>query len=160
MAYDYNTGLPISTTDANGQITTMQYVDPLLRPTKVTAPNGHQTISEYGAGTSAETRFVKSRSQIDASTWNESFSYFDGLGRPVRSQSVDDDGDVFVLSCYDNMGRVSKVTNPFRGYSNQTCATTTGLEWTTNTYDTAGRPFTVTTPDGAVVVAKLRMLAT
>ena len=57
----------------------MEYNDSLLRPTKVTAQNGHQTITEYGAGTSDTTRWVKSRSQIDASTWKEGYSYFDGL---------------------------------------------------------------------------------
>ncbi|MBK9529328.1 MAG: RHS repeat-associated core domain-containing protein [Acidobacteria bacterium] len=149
--YDYNTGLPTSSTDINGQTSYMEYNDALLRSTKVTAPNGHQTITEYGAGTSASTRWVKSRSQIDASSWKEGYSYFDGLGRAVRSQSIDDDGDVFSLTCYDTMGRVSKATNPFRGYTNQDCSTTTGLDWTTNTFDTAGRPWKVTTPDGAVV---------
>ncbi|MDQ3219875.1 MAG: hypothetical protein M3Q26_03880, partial [Acidobacteriota bacterium] len=65
-AFDYNTGLPTSTTDINGQTTQMSYadpvtgvVDPLWRIRKVTAPNGHQTITEYGAGTSASTRWVK-----------------------------------------------------------------------------------------------------
>ncbi|MCA1608338.1 MAG: hypothetical protein LC730_02625, partial [Acidobacteria bacterium] len=95
---------------------------------KVTAPNGHQTITEYGAGTSAATRFVKVRSQIDETKWKEGYSWYDGLGRTARTQSVDDDGDAFVLTCYDTMGRVSKATNPFRGYTNQTCTTTTGLE--------------------------------
>ncbi|MGB7070433.1 MAG: hypothetical protein WBD22_13145 [Pyrinomonadaceae bacterium] len=124
--------------------------DPLLRPTKVTAPNGHQTITEYGSGTSESTRWVKMRSQIDAGSWTESLTWYDGLGRMVRTQVADDDGDVFALTCYDNMGRVSKATNPFRGYSGQTCSTTTVLEWTTHTFDTAGRPWKITTPDGAV----------
>src|SRR5690606_25479083 len=51
--YDYNTGLPLSSADINDQTTVIDYEDPLLRPTKVTAPNGHQTVTEYGAGTSA-----------------------------------------------------------------------------------------------------------
>ncbi|MGB7068652.1 MAG: hypothetical protein WBD22_04100 [Pyrinomonadaceae bacterium] len=40
--------------------------------------------------------------------------------------------------------------DPFGGYSGQTCSTRTGLEWTTHTFDTAGRPWKITTPDGAV----------
>jgi YD repeat-containing protein len=153
--YDFNTGLTKWVKDPNGQSsglkTEMEYNDSLLRPTKVTAPNGHQTVTEYGAGTSASTRWVKVRSQIDADRWREGRTYFDGLGRPVRTQSIDDDGDVFALSCYDTMGRVSKATNPFRNYSTQDCTTTTGLDWTTNTFDTVGRPRKVTTPDNAVV---------
>ncbi|MEQ1607088.1 MAG: RHS repeat-associated core domain-containing protein [Pyrinomonadaceae bacterium] len=155
-AYDFPTGLPTSTVDANNQTTTISYVDPvtlvpdpLMRVRKVTAPNGHQTITEYGAGTSESTRFVKSRSQIDASTWKEGYAFFDGLGRAVKSQSVDPQGDVYSLTCYDNMGRPSQASNPFRNIPNPTCSSS--LEWTTNTYDAAGRLWKVTTPDSAVV---------
>ncbi|MFN0139497.1 MAG: hypothetical protein ACKVQW_05355, partial [Pyrinomonadaceae bacterium] len=158
--YDFNTGLPTSATDVNGQTSTMEYNDPLLRPTKVIAPNGQQTITEYGTGTTASTRFVKVRSQIDETNWKESYTWYDGLGRTIRTQSVDDDGDVFALTCYDNMGRVSKVTNPFRGYTSQDCSTTTGLEWTSNTFDTAGRPWKVTTPDSAVVETQYLLATT
>ena len=58
MKYDFGTGLPVSSVDINGHTTTIAYNDPLNRPTLVMAPNGHQTITEYGAGTTAETRFV------------------------------------------------------------------------------------------------------
>ncbi|MBK7510694.1 MAG: RHS repeat-associated core domain-containing protein [Chloracidobacterium sp.] len=150
--YDYNTGRPLTSTDANGQTSTMEYADSLLRPTKVTAPNGQQTISEYGAGTNASTRWVRVRTQIDETRWKEAVSWFDALGRGIRSQNIDpESGDLFSLTCYDNMGRVAKATNPFRGYTTQDCTTTSGLEWTTNTYDAAGRPWKATTPDGAFV---------
>ena len=75
-------------------------------------------------------------------------------GQNVKTQSVDDDGDVFVLTCYDNMGRVAKTSNPFRNWSSQDCSTQNGTNdifWTTNTFDTAGRPWKVTTPDTAHV---------
>ncbi len=148
--YDYNTGLPLSSTDINGQTTMMEYDDPLLRPKKVTAPNGHQTITEYGAGTSASTRWVKARSQIDGTNWKEAISWFDGLGRGVLSQSVvADDDDIFVVTCYDDMGRVLKTSNPVRSSTALTCASS--LQWTTPGYDDFGRNDSVTTPDGAVV---------
>lgn len=150
--YDYNTGLPISTTDANGQTTQMEYNDPLLRPTKTIAPNGHQTIIEYGAGVSETTRFVKTKTQIDAGVWKEGYSWYDGLGRNYKTQSVDNTGggDIFALTCYDQYGRVEKTSNPFRNVSNAGCSSS-GLEWTANTYDVAGRVWKVTTPDGAFV---------
>ncbi|MFN0141014.1 MAG: RHS repeat domain-containing protein [Pyrinomonadaceae bacterium] len=150
--YDFNTGLPTSVTDANGQTTTMEYNDPLLRPTKVIAPNGHQTITEYGAGTTASTRFVKVRSQIDETNWKEGYSWYDGLGRTIKSQSVDTAGDVFVETEYDNMGRAKKATNPYR-------ANETKL-WTENTFDSAGRPWKVTTPDNAVVETQYSLATT
>ena len=163
-SYDYNTGLPLTVTDPNNAVTKLDYEDPMLRPTKVTTAYGtslaHQTITEYGAGTSAATRWVKTRSQIDAEKWKEAYVWYDGLGRTIRTQSVDDDGDVYVLSCYDNMGRVLKATNPFRGYTTQDCSTTSGLEWTTNSYDPAGRPWKITTPDGAIVETTYGLAAT
>jgi RHS repeat-associated protein len=155
--YDYNTGLALSTTDANGLVTKMEYNDSLLRPTKVkpTLNNvtvGAETITEYGAGTSDSTRFVKVKTQIDETNWKEGYTWYDGLGRNARTQSVNSaDGDVFTLTCYDTMGRVKKVTNPFKNYTNQTCSTTTGLEWTTTDYDDFGRAWKMKTPDNAEV---------
>ena len=141
--YDFDTGLPTSATDANGQTTSMEYDDPLLRPTKVTAPNGQQTVTEYGAGTSAATRYVKVSTQIDATDWKVGYSWYDGLGRTIKSQSVDSAGDVFVDTEYDAMGRVKRTTNPYR--------TGDTIYWTTPAYDDLGRTITVTTPDNAVV---------
>jgi YD repeat-containing protein len=70
MVYDPTTGLSLTTTDANGQITTMEY-DAYLRPIKSIAPNGQQTITEYGLGTSESTRFTKVKTQIDGTNWKE-----------------------------------------------------------------------------------------
>ena len=156
VVYDFNTGLPTSSIDANGLETRMEYVDPLLRPTKVSnyynnQPVGAITETSYGAGTSAATRWVKVRSQIDAEKWKEGYSWFDGLGRAIKSQSVDTAGDVFVESQYDTVGRPWKTSNPYR--LNETPV------WTTNTYDTAGRPWKITTPDGAVVTTTYEVAA-
>lgn len=161
--YDFNTGLPTSTTDANNLETRMEYIDPLLRPTKVSAYSGNQpvgaaTITEYGAGTSALTRFIKVKTQIDEVRWKEGYTFYDGLGKTVKSQSVDANGDVFALTCYDQYGRVEKVSNPFRNVSNPTCSSS--LEWTTTTYDAAGRAWKVTTPDNAVVETNYSLAAT
>lgn len=141
--YDANTGLPLSVTDADGHTATMEYNDALLRPTRVTAPNGQQAITEYGAGTSASTRYVKSRTQIDSQNWKESYSWYDGLGRTVKSQSVDSGGDVFAETQYDNMGRAKKATNPYR--------TGETIYWTESFYDDLSRVVKVKTPDLAEV---------
>jgi RHS repeat-associated protein len=148
VVYDFNTGLATSATDANGQTSYMEYDDDLLRPTKVTAPNGQQTTTDYGTpdvnGVYQSTqRFVHTKAQIDATNWKEAYAWADGLGRAVKSQSVDTAGDVFVDTEYDNMGRVKRTTNPYR--SGDT------IYWTANTYDDLGRVTAVTTPDNAVV---------
>lgn len=152
--YDYGSGLALTATDANSQTTTMEYDDPLLRPTKVTAPNGAESVIEYGAGTSPSTRWVKVKSQIDATNWKEGYTWFDGLGRNIRSQSIDtESGDVFTMTCYDALSRVLKISNPFQSYSSQSCSTTSGMEWRSNTFDITGRLWKITTPDSAVVEA-------
>lgn len=121
----------------------------MRRPTKVTAPNGQQTITEYGAGTDASSRYVKVKSQINATDWKQGYTWYDGIGRTVFTQKVDTNGDVFVYTEYDSAGRISKVSNPYRNISNPSCLT--NLECTTNTYDSASRPWKVTTPDNAFV---------
>jgi RHS repeat-associated protein len=147
ISYDLNTGLPRYTIDPNNQTTEIQYNDSLLRPTKAIAPNGQQTVTQYGAATSSATRFVKNKTQIDAEKWNEVYVFFDGLGRTIKTQSVDSNGDVFVITNYDRMGRVKEVSNPFRNISSPGCAT--NLECTATVYDDFGRVWKVTTPDGS-----------
>jgi YD repeat-containing protein len=141
--YDFNTGLPVSVTDANNQTSQFEYNDALLRLTKVTAANGQETITEYGTGTTDSTRFVKVRTQIETDKWKENYTWFDGLGRTVKTQSIDSAGDVFVETEYDNMGRVKKVSNPYR--ANET------IYKTENFYDDLGRIIKVKSPDNAEV---------
>src|SRR5690606_34260933 len=62
---------------------------------------------------------------------------------------LNDQDDVFVATCYDEMGRVAKTSNPVRAASAPTCSSS--LEWTTPAYDDLGRTVSVTTPDSAVV---------
>lgn len=143
-SYDFNTGLPISSTDANGQTTTMEYNDPLLRPTKVIASNGHQTIIEYGAGIDALTRWIKVKSQIDEVKWKEDYTWLDGFSRTVKTESVDPNGDVFVEKEFDNMGRLKKTTNPYKVGET--------LNWTENFYDDLGRVIKIKAPDSAEVL--------
>ena len=155
MTYDFNTGLPLTTVDVNAQTTQMSYADPvtgftdpLLRIRKVTAPNGHQTITEYGAPDSSgilplNQRYVKVKTQIDGTNWKQGYTWFDGHGRTVKTQSVDSSGDVFTETEYDSMGRAWRSTNPYR--------TGETVQWTSTTFDTFGRVWKVTTPDTAFV---------
>jgi hypothetical protein len=64
---------------------------------------------------------------------------YDGLGRNIKSQSVDSSGDVFVESQFDAFGRPWKTSNPYR--VNETPV------WTTNVYDEASRIKEIITPD-------------
>ncbi|NOT49283.1 MAG: hypothetical protein HOP17_16270, partial [Acidobacteria bacterium] len=136
--YDFSTGLPLTVKDDFGQITRTQY-DSGLRPWRVfgenfTAPES-QTIYGVPDATTGQLppdqRFVKVRKQIDASNWDEATSWFDGLGRTVKTQARDSQGDVFVETKYDSMGRVERVTNPYRNGDT--------VYWSKTRYDAAGR---------------------
>lgn len=126
----------------------MQYEDPLLRQTKIISAIGGETVTEYGTGTTASDRWIKTRSQVDGTKWKEAYEWYDGLGRTILTQSVDaTDNDSFTATCYDQMGRVRKISNPVRSSSNPGCSST--LEWTEMTHDDLGRILTVKTPDNA-----------
>ena len=148
--YNAVTGLLLSTTDINGQTTYLEYNDALLRPTKVTAPNGQQTITIYGTGTSSATRKVTVQTQINTYEWTEVTSYYDALGRTYlidKKDASDLEGDSYTFTCYDTMGRVSKSSSPFRGYSSQDyCNSSNTLQWTVPEYDDLSRTKKITLP--------------
>ena len=138
--YDPTTGLVLTTTDANSQVTHFEYADPLLRLTKVIAPNGHESITQYGPDPSnPNDRWVKAKNQIDATHWNEAYSWYDGAGRVYATQKIDSQGDVFRETEYDEMGRVKRSTNPYRAGETK--------RWTTPTYDDLSRTTKITMPD-------------
>lgn len=118
--YDLATGLPLSVTNDFGQITKTEY-DVYLRPWRVYPDNyvAPETQTIYGVPDangqlSASQRFVKVRKQIDQTNWEEATTWFDGLGRTIKTQTKDSQGDVFSETKYDGMGRVSMTTNPYR----------------------------------------------
>lgn len=144
--FDYTTGLPLTTTDANGLETRIEYDPVTLRPRFTrTYYQGNQV------GSTAETVYndepnnywVKSRSQIDETKWAESITYFDGLGRAWKTEEVNSNGNIFVEKEFDAEGRVKRVSNPFRSGEAKV--------WTTNIYDEAGRVKEVVLQDGATI---------
>lgn len=144
--FDATTGLPLTTADANGLETRIEYDPVTLRP-----KNTKNVYQNAQVGGMSETIYhdepnnywVKSRSQIDVNKWAESITYFDGLGRAYKSEEVNSKGNIFVEKEFDADGRVYRVTNPFRNGEAKV--------WTTNIYDTASRVIEVILPDGAKV---------
>lgn len=148
--YDFNTGLVTSTTDANGQTSSLEYNDPLLRPTKVIPPSGGaETVMEYTDTPNAIK--VTTKTQIDGTNWAESSVYADGLGRTIKTEKKDDAGNVFTETEYDSMSRVKRVTNPYRTGEN--------ILWTENTYDDLSRVIKIKTPDNAEVNTTFELAA-
>lgn len=146
--YDLNTGLVLTITDANGQTTTMEYDDPLLRPTKVIPPGGKaQVVTEYcdgqGGSPCSGAIYVRTKTQVEASHWSVATKYLDKAGRSVQTEQQDSGGNIRVDTQYDSLGRVWKTSNPYRAGGTPV--------WTVNGYDELGRVTTVTTPDSALV---------
>ena len=140
--YNTVTGLPLTTTDANNQTTTIEYDAATLRPKKVIPPTG-AGISETIYHDETNNYWVKNRTQIDQNNWAESITYFDGLGRAYKAEQADAQGNIFVEKEFDSDGRVLRVTNPYRSGETK--------RWTTNVYDNASRVVEVVLPDGAKV---------
>jgi RHS repeat-associated protein len=153
-SYDLSTGLVTSTSDANGQTTSFQYNDPLNRLKQIDRPDGGRTtytyVDQHQCGA-----YVESRTLIDTSgRETDAYQFFDGLGRPYLTESNDhqDAGNPWlrVDTQYDALGRVSRVSNPYRSPGCGATVNPSG-RWTTTAYDALSRVLTVTTPDGAQV---------
>jgi RHS repeat-associated protein len=155
--YDFTTGKVTSTTDANSQTTSFEYANTtpmgqpnqLQRLTKVNRPDGSWTKYNYGYASGAY--FTNTHVSIDATRYTDSYEFADGLGRPRRSFM--NEGATWIVSDtqYDTMGRVWRVSNPYRSTQRDEGAVNPSDAWTTSVYDALGRVATVTTPDNAVV---------
>ena len=91
-----------------------EYNDPLLRPTRAYGVNFTAPVTETIYGDTPGNLFVKVRKQIDETNWDEATTFIDGLGRSFKTQAKDSQGDVFVETKYDNLGRVAATSNPYR----------------------------------------------
>jgi RHS repeat-associated protein len=158
--FDFNTGLSISATDANGKVTTFEYYDPLNRSTKVNRPDGGWSITNYND--TVGNAYVHSQTLRQATPTQEtmdSYEYFDKLGRGVRSFAKE--GSTYLTSDtqYDSLGRVWRVSNPYRTSLLNDPVNPSG-NWTTNTYDSLNRVVAVTAPDGAQVTTQYPAVTT
>lgn len=155
--FDLVTGLVLSTTDINVQTTHFSYSDdqavpdPLNRLRKVTRPDGGWT--KYSFGETPGNLFTLTETQQDATRTVKAYKYADPMGRPSRS-FASEGGDSYIASdtIYDKLGRVSKVSNPYRttilgGVASLSHTT----DWTVSQYDALSRVDYVTLPDSSIV---------
>jgi RHS repeat-associated protein len=136
-SYDFMTGLVLfvtskgDLTSASDDLTTgIQYNDLLLRPTRTYAVN--YTAPETQTIYNDMTLTVKVRKQIDATNWAEATTFLDSFGRTIKTQAKDSQGDVFIDTEYDLLGRVKRATNPYRQGD-------TNIYWSKPRYDELGR---------------------
>ncbi len=87
------------------------------------------------------------RVQTQVAGGGETLTYFDKLGREVRTATRMFDGDYAIVAReYDASGRVKFVSAPFEAYS----PTASPQHWTTLTYDDLGRVTQTQHPDSSV----------
>jgi RHS repeat-associated protein len=148
VVYDYSTGHIKTSTDAAGQTTTYEYNDVLDRLKKVINPPGGGWNS-FDYGDSVGNLYVKSTIAFDETHNVESYNYFDGLGRSVRSFTPKA-GGVWIISDteFDGAGRRRRVSKPYQASSLNTDVNPDD-NWVTTEYDALGRMTKVRTADGS-----------
>jgi RHS repeat-associated protein len=110
--HDFNTGTPLSTTDADGATTLLDSSPETLRPIRVHSSDGGSTTFDY------DDRFLTvsttTRPALPATDVQVSTVWLDGRGMPIRqAQSAVGGWDVTAVR-YDELGRPSALSNPVR----------------------------------------------
>jgi RHS repeat-associated protein len=142
---DFNTSLQKRVTNPNGLVTEVTSRDAALRPTTVTLPALSGTIAptrtaSYNDSTLTVSKSLNYTDDGTSKTVTDTTTT-DGWGRVIEQRNVYGGQ---VNTEYDQMGRVSRVSNPFT-------AGGTPSYWTSYSYDALGRQTTVTLPDTQTV---------
>jgi RHS repeat-associated protein len=146
QAYDTtNTGLPLTSTDPNSQVTTVNTYDALLRPTKISYPDlGVTQISYPTPGQTSNWRYQNSTNYVDTET------LLDGYGRMSRTAVSNGQGtNPWYLqdSCYDANGNLSFQSYPYQAASLTASKVCSGAG-DQYTYGVLGRMTNMTRGDG------------
>jgi|GEM_PF-1765202 len=142
-SHDCNTGLQLSSTDQNGNVTNYTY-DAMLRPLTITLPAD-------GSGSTPKTTFaypdantVKVQKSITASVSDSVTGVSDGLGRTIHVLHSTPGGTVKSDATYDALGRLSTASNPYFSTNDATYGVVQ------KQYDALGRVTQATEQDGSV----------
>jgi RHS repeat-associated protein len=139
-----NTGLPLTLTDANGQVTQILAYDSMLRPTEVDSPGGGKTTFTY-----SPTQVGKHTYQT-SSVYSDTETQYDGYGRPSRAEVANGQsgsGWYQTDTCYDANGNAAFTSYPYQGTGFGTGKVCSGAG-DTYTYDALGRVTSVVRANG------------
>ena len=142
--YDLSSGLLGSVTDANNVATTYGY-DPAWRLQSVTRPGGdHNLAMSIGYSYPDANTIQKTTSLSSQAGLETDITVYDGLGRVAQAHHVDPEGDTYVDTTYDALGRKGTVSTPYRSKADPSFY---GL--TTYSYDVLNRPTQIQNPDNS-----------
>jgi RHS repeat-associated protein len=144
FSYDTNTGLKISHTDENSQVTTFKY-DEMERLTNVYYPDTGSDAYVYTDSATPNPYFTFTKAITSSSNLVET-GVVDGLGRKRHTEvNSDPAGTDYVDYSYDDRGRLYSVSNPHRSGT----SSTDGTRY--YSYDPLNRVQTVTEQDGSTI---------
>ena len=147
ITYDLSSGLPLTTTDANGLTTTTGYDPASLRVQSVKLPTSATVTYQYDDPGMSTTRTVSDAAGVVASTITTQFNGL-GLTASVMTVATNSNGvsqSNVVSQSYDVLGRLSRRSQPY--LFGQPPAF-----WTVFTYDSLGRVIEAQDPTGSVVL--------
>ncbi|HKR12576.1 MAG TPA: RHS repeat-associated core domain-containing protein [Pyrinomonadaceae bacterium] len=151
--YDVNTGLLLTTTDANGRQSQVTFDPVTLRPLTNAKPTGAHVDYSYDDVnlTSTQTTYLQTH-PTHTTIAEQSVTLLNGRGQ-VRQEKALGEGGVWdiVDTVYDSMGRTAQQSLPYR--SGDT------IRWNTFTYDALGRTTVSQMPDGSTVQSFFNELA-
>ncbi|MEW6328422.1 MAG: toxin TcdB middle/N-terminal domain-containing protein [Thermodesulfobacteriota bacterium] len=143
-------GKPLTETDANGNTTIYEYdlfgrLVRVIRPYDETSTYGTESYEYIDGPIGVQKVITYSTEQSGTANYLWKESYFDGLGRTIKTRAEGPDGKVAVAeTIYDERGLVASTSLPYFE----------GLEtprWTSYTYDPIGRVTEIARPDGTFI---------
>jgi RHS repeat-associated protein len=150
VQYDYYIGKPVNNQDANGVITSGNYLDALDRPTQLTVAVNHTALKQQTTFSYNNlARMITTTS--DQNTFGDnafkSEILYDGLGRTIESRIYEPGGFIRTTQSYDALGRAYRSDNPLRSVSDPTDPDELRKGYSLITYDILSRVSTVKTYD-------------
>jgi RHS repeat-associated protein len=150
--YDYYTGASVDGEDINGNVSSAFYNDALDRPTQVIGANNRASLRSQKTFAYDDTnRKVTVTADLFAFGDNlaKTESFYDKLGRTTETRDYEANNYVAIQTEYEALGRVYKVSNPFRPSE---ISTSNPIRWTISRFDALGRVKEIESPDGAKVL--------
>ena len=150
--YDYWTGLVMTSTDVNGRISDTEYDANTLRPVRENSATDAYLYHTYDDLNLVVSDILYEAGEAEDRFASRTDKYLDGKGRVVKEVAFGKNyvRDV-VETKFDNLGRVSQQSRPYRANSDSLLTPAETVQWSAVSYDSLDRPLQTVSPDGSVL---------